>query len=77
MLTEANIVQMLDRYASLRAQAARLDLYVATGTPHDIAANVGAAYELPVLEDALLDAGIFRHTAGRVVALAGRKGEGK
>ena len=73
MLTEANIVQMLDRYTLLREQAARWDALIHAGVPHDTAAYLGVAYELPALEDALLAAGIYSHTAAQVVALVSLK----
>ncbi|MER2506080.1 MAG: hypothetical protein ABTQ24_09310 [Azonexus sp.] len=76
MLTPENIVQMLDRYVELKAQADRLDALTHAGVPHDTSAYLGAVYELPKLEDELIEAGIFRHTAGQVVALVSRKGEG-
>ena len=49
MLTPENIVQMLDRYVELKAQADRLDALTHAGVPHDTSAYLGAVYELPVV----------------------------
>lgn len=75
MLTPGNIIAMLDRYAELREMAGRWDALTHAGTPHDTTAYLAARYELPTLEDALLDAGVFKVSAGEVVALVSRKGE--
>ena len=69
------IIAALDRYAELKAQADQLDRLTYTNTPHDVAEYLGARYELPRLEDALLNAGMFRQTAGQVVALVSLKGD--
>lgn len=72
-LTPDNIVAQLDRYAELRKRAEELDWYLITGTPHDVAKYLGVSYDLGPLEDALLEAGIFRQLAGEVVTWARRK----
>lgn len=72
-LTPDNIVAQLDRYAELRRLAEEVDWYLITGTPHDVAKYLGVSYDLEPLEDALLEAGIFRQSAGEVVTWARRK----
>lgn len=71
-LTPDNIIASIDRYIELRGKRAELDRLIHTGTPHDTSAYVDAAYELPELEAALLDAGLFKTTTGDVVSWAAR-----
>jgi hypothetical protein len=72
-ITPENIIQMLDRYAELQQLNARYDLYAASGTPHDFGESICAEFELKSLEAELLDAGMFKATAGEVVEWARRK----
>lgn len=72
-LTPDNILSQLDRYVELRKLAEELDWYLITRTPHDIAKYVCVSYDLEPLEDALLEAGIYRHSAGEVITWARRK----
>lgn len=72
-LTPENIIANLDYYTELVAKRAELDRMTATGQTHDVAEYVGAVYDLPGLEAALLDAGVFRWSADEVITWARRK----
>ena len=71
-ITQANIVQLLDRYVELQRVNARFDFFVQIGQPHDIAEGFHAWMQLKALEAELLDAGIFRWSAGEIVEWARR-----
>jgi len=72
-ITPDNIIAKLDRYIELQRENAKFDLYVATGQRYDLGASIHAEMQLKALEAELLEAGVFRWSAGEIVELARRK----
>lgn len=72
-ITPDNIIAKLDRYVELQQENAKFDLYVAAGQPHDIGASIFAEIQLKALEAELLEAGVFRWSAGEIVEWARRE----